>query len=1355
MPSLVLAEAAVAAPNTGTHTLAAAVLAGKPLLVAATGARVSLLDEECRLVRELSFEEAFGGVAEGSRVKAVAMDVAAGRIAAVSEGRVAVWAQRGAGWRVHSTFRVPHAVVALDFVNGKIAAAGDGLTLWELREAGAFPVWSRIGSLSLPQPIALARLSPSAGVLAVVAKASSTVMLHSVLPQTAASSSSGAEQRLEFRSRAAHSSRVRSISWRPSDDVADSGPVLFTLTTHGAFHIWGSMIDEPSFFSLWATLDVHSSAPKQLALSTLYWRTTPMEESEGPTAGTQDQFVTVFADGSVGLTTLSNFDSRPPTCLTQSTSILQTAVFGLPTHLASLRYSFLLPSSSPSAPSFHLIGRSARSTLVYAKAILSPPVSTLTTSKNVFPESPHSPLVSVVGRVKKLVRSRRGHAVVAVGEEHLQCWDIGADGFATETRIAELDFLEGEIGLTTWHNGRMIAIASNDTLRIIELRPSGPPRLAASTPIHTSDLHGEAIFASPLAFFAARSSFDSLATTLIYVSRSGIVRTFVYSAATRTLSTSQDPSVDLRSPLSAGATVVLAEPLPPPLHGDRNAVKLLVVDSDGVAYRWSRALGTDDSTWSLSEQGEGRAGMKTGLDGIEKVAVAHDGTSAMASASSAGKSLLSIWDPKAGEFSTGRQFEQEFDDIILGLSWSLDNRVLAVVTATGVELYCAQRLDDLSGASSWSTVATLRASNTLPVPISAASWLSSGISISALDHVYFYSQELDTGGDLHEHAEEQIAPLPLHHPQLLFQAILQGHFDVVVQILANLARELTDEGYLTPLPRTDDDGRVKKERLTLETFLAVPGALERKVSDVKVKKEDDLFTALTSSSTRSSVHDFPSSAKALLTVRTSSSDSTRIRITEDDLSRLLAAIRRRLLRGLSNIEHEHLAVLAQTVFETQSRRSSLDENGLRFLVSLRSHYFYRSASTPADLKSTTAALNGPNIPQRLKYRDMLWAFHSESQDLLLEEATKACGGKLTWANARTLGVALWLKSPDTLHRTLETVGRTEFTRPDEEDRDPISAMLFYLALKKPHVVQTFWKQSTGHGDQRQMLKFLANDFSEQRWKSAALKNAFALMSKQRFLFAAAFFLLGNSLKDAVSVILRQLDDFQLAIAMARVYEGGEDGPVLRFILEESVIPLAFRKGYRWLGSWAFWVLGRRDLAVQVIITPLSELASKLPYRLDIVSSRAREDPALVLLFAQLRSWSLQTVKGAIGVSGRTEFNFVLHISRILCRMGCHVLALRLLQSWRFLPPAPPSTASRRPNPLENRRHSLLLSSTKLDLPLPASNIPSRVASPAPLGASADDSAERERQRQQFRDVVKQVKVEAKAPAEFSFDAFVF
>ena len=51
-----------------------------------------------------------------------------------------------------------------------------------------------------------------------------------------------------------------------------------------------------------------------------------------------------------------------------------------------------------------------------------------------------------------------------------------------------------------------------------------------------------------------------------------------------------------------------------------------------------------------------------------------------------------------------------------------------------------------------------------------------------------------------------------------------------------------------------------------------------------------------------------------------------------------------------------------------------------------------------------------------------------------------------------------------------------------------------------------------------MSQFFSHDFKEERWRKAALKNAYALLGKQRFEHAAAFFLLGGALLDAVQVM---------------------------------------------------------------------------------------------------------------------------------------------------------------------------------------------------------------------------------------------
>ena len=83
-------------------------------------------------------------------------------------------------------------------------------------------------------------------------------------------------------------------------------------------------------------------------------------------------------------------------------------------------------------------------------------------------------------------------------------------------------------------------------------------------------------------------------------------------------------------------------------------------------------------------------------------------------------------------------------------------------------------------------------------------------------------------------------------------------------------------------------------------------------------------------------------------------------------------------------------------------------------------------------------------------------------------------------------------------------------------------------------------------------------------------------------YAAAFFLLAGNLQDAVNICAHQMQDLQLAIAIARVYDG-DDGIVVRSLLEDKCLPQAALEGNRWLASWSFWMLGRRDMAVRVLI----------------------------------------------------------------------------------------------------------------------------------------------------------------------------
>jgi hypothetical protein len=76
-------------------------------------------------------------------------------------------------------------------------------------------------------------------------------------------------------------------------------------------------------------------------------------------------------------------------------------------------------------------------------------------------------------------------------------------------------------------------------------------------------------------------------------------------------------------------------------------------------------------------------------------------------------------------------------------------------------------------------------------------------------------------------------------------------------------------------------------------------------------------------------------------------------------------------------------------------------------------------------------------------------------------------------------------------------------------------------------------------------------------------------------------------------------------------------------------------------------------------TPLRDLADSLGMQVPEIGEPHFDDPSLALLFSQLRSKTLQTAAGTSEISGRREFNFVLQVARVFCRMGkCCSLDLR-------------------------------------------------------------------------------------------------
>ncbi|EPZ35185.1 RAVE complex protein Rav1 domain-containing protein, partial [Rozella allomycis CSF55] len=194
----------------------------------------------------------------------------------------------------------------------------------------------------------------------------------------------------------------------------------------------------------------------------------------------------------------------------------------------------------------------------------------------------------------------------------------------------------------------------------------------------------------------------------------------------------------------------------------------------------------------------------------------------------------------------------------------------------------------------------------------------------------------------------------------------------------------------------------------------------------------------------------------------------------------------------------------------------------------------------------------------LKEKDFVFALNSKSQvkiksknrkEILIEKCLNF-KENLSWNKFRELGIGYWLRNVESLKKIVENLCKNIYSSLPE--KDPIGCSLFYLAMGKKKILQGLWRAAVNHPERQKMVDFLNNDFNDVKWKSSALKNAYALLGKQRFEYAAAFFILGGQENDAITICLRQLKDYQLAIVLTRLMHGDVACKVL---IRDQILPL--------------------------------------------------------------------------------------------------------------------------------------------------------------------------------------------------------
>ncbi len=98
------------------------------------------------------------------------------------------------------------------------------------------------------------------------------------------------------------------------------------------------------------------------------------------------------------------------------------------------------------------------------------------------------------------------------------------------------------------------------------------------------------------------------------------------------------------------------------------------------------------------------------------------------------------------------------------------------------------------------------------------------------------------------------------------------------------------------------------------------------------------------------------------------------------------------LPQLSGHEQIQLVDIIECVGLVEKHRRSLDENGARFMLFFRQH----------------ALRKGRTNEIQISWREINWAYHSSSQDILLDFVTRQHHGRLLWEDARESGMFMWL-----------------------------------------------------------------------------------------------------------------------------------------------------------------------------------------------------------------------------------------------------------------------------------------------------------------------------------------------------------
>lgn len=131
-----------------------------------------------------------------------------------------------------------------------------------------------------------------------------------------------------------------------------------------------------------------------------------------------------------------------------------------------------------------------------------------------------------------------------------------------------------------------------------------------------------------------------------------------------------------------------------------------------------------------------------------------------------------------------------------------------------------------------------------------------------------------------------------------------------------------------------------------------------------------------------------------------SDDSEPETVTEEVASNLKELLTKKQIPLLSSREQFRLADIIECIGMVERHRRSIDDNAGRFLLFFRQHVLNEVHKGP------------------ISWREIVWAFHSGSQDILVDLVSRHFSGRMLWLHAKECGVFMWMSDINALVRNM-------------------------------------------------------------------------------------------------------------------------------------------------------------------------------------------------------------------------------------------------------------------------------------------------------------------------------------------------